>query len=50
MLGREGLKRVSEFSTLNANYLMARLKEAGVIDAAIVGEVFSHPEQRIVVE
>ncbi len=28
MLGREGMKRVSEFSTLNANYLMARLKEA----------------------
>jgi selenide,water dikinase len=30
--------------------LLARLKEAGVIDAAIVGEVVSHPEQRIVVE
>ncbi|WP_295387990.1 aminomethyl-transferring glycine dehydrogenase subunit GcvPB [uncultured Thiodictyon sp.] len=29
MLGREGMKRVSEFSTLNANYLMARLREAG---------------------
>jgi glycine dehydrogenase subunit 2 len=29
MLGREGMKRVSEFATLNANYLMARLKEAG---------------------
>jgi selenide,water dikinase len=33
-----------------ANLLLARLKEAGVIDAAIVGEVVSHPEQRIVVE
>ena len=25
MLGREGMRRVSEFATLNANYLMARL-------------------------
>ena len=33
-----------------ASLLLARLKEAGVIDAAIVGEVVSHPEQRIVVE
>jgi selenide,water dikinase len=33
-----------------ANLLLARLNEAGVIDAAIVGEVVSHPEQRIVVE
>ncbi len=29
MLGREGMKRVSEFATLNANYLMKRLTEAG---------------------
>jgi glycine dehydrogenase subunit 2 len=29
MLGRDGMQRVSEFSTLNANYLMARLKAAG---------------------
>jgi glycine dehydrogenase subunit 2 len=29
MLGREGMQRVAEFATLNANYLMARLKEAG---------------------
>lgn len=29
MLGREGMKRVSEFATLNANYLMVRMKEAG---------------------
>jgi len=29
MLGQEGMKRVAEFATLNANYLMARLKEAG---------------------
>lgn len=29
MLGREGLPRVGEYATLNANYLMIRLKEAG---------------------
>jgi len=29
MLGREGMHRVSEFATLNANYLMARLTDAG---------------------
>jgi glycine dehydrogenase subunit 2 len=29
LLGREGMRRVSEFATLNANYLMARLKAAG---------------------
>jgi glycine dehydrogenase subunit 2 len=29
MLGREGMQRVAEFSTLNANYLMARLRAAG---------------------
>jgi glycine dehydrogenase subunit 2 len=29
LLGREGMHRVAEFSTLNANYLMARLIEAG---------------------
>src|SRR5579862_4245601 len=29
LLGREGLHRVSEFATLNANYLLARLKAAG---------------------
>jgi glycine dehydrogenase subunit 2 len=29
MLGREGMSRVGEFATLNANYLMARLREAG---------------------
>jgi glycine cleavage system protein P-like pyridoxal-binding family len=29
MLGREGLSRVSEFATLNANYLMVRLKAEG---------------------
>jgi glycine dehydrogenase subunit 2 len=29
MLGREGMSRVGEFATLNANYLMARLRRAG---------------------
>ncbi|MBK1726221.1 aminomethyl-transferring glycine dehydrogenase subunit GcvPB [Halorhodospira neutriphila] len=29
MLGREGATRVAEYSTLNANYLMTRLREAG---------------------
>ena len=29
LLGREGLKRVGEYATLNANYLMARLIERG---------------------
>jgi glycine dehydrogenase subunit 2 len=29
MLGREGMQRVAEYSTLNANYMMKRLQEAG---------------------
>jgi glycine dehydrogenase subunit 2 len=29
MLGREGMVRVAEYATLNANYLAARLREAG---------------------
>ena len=29
MLGREGMKRVGEFATLNANYMMVKLKEKG---------------------
>ncbi len=29
LLGDEGMRRVSAFATLNANYLMARLREAG---------------------
>jgi glycine dehydrogenase subunit 2 len=29
MLGREGMQRVAEYATLNANYLMQRLQEAG---------------------
>lgn len=33
LLGKEGLQRVSEFATLNANYLLARLKVAGFTPA-----------------
>jgi glycine dehydrogenase subunit 2 len=29
MLGRDGMQRVSEYAALNANYLMAKLREAG---------------------
>jgi glycine dehydrogenase subunit 2 len=29
LLGREGMHRVAEFATLNANYLQARLRERG---------------------
>jgi glycine dehydrogenase subunit 2 len=29
LLGKEGMQRVAEFATLNANYLLARLKTAG---------------------
>ncbi len=29
LLGREGMHRVAEFATLNANYMMARLRQAG---------------------
>jgi glycine dehydrogenase subunit 2 len=38
LLGREGMSRVGEFATLNANYLLARLRQAG-FDAA-------YPERR----
>ena len=29
LLGREGMHRVAEYATLNANYMMAKLKQAG---------------------
>jgi glycine dehydrogenase subunit 2 len=38
MLGREGMPRVAEFATLNANYLMARLREKGF--------ALAYPERR----
>lgn len=41
LLGKEGLHRVAEFATLNANYLMARLTAAG-FTAAYPGRRASH--------
>jgi len=41
MLGRPGMKRVAEFSTLNANYLLARLRKAG-FDVAYPDRRASH--------
>jgi glycine dehydrogenase subunit 2 len=41
LLGREGMHRVSEFSTLNANYLLKRLMESG-FDAAYPQRRASH--------
>ncbi len=41
MLGREGMVRVSEFATLNANYLMKRLADAG-FDLAFPDRRASH--------
>jgi glycine dehydrogenase subunit 2 len=41
MLGREGMARVAEYATLNANYLARRLTQAG-FDAAYPGRRASH--------
>src|ERR1700753_3365896 len=41
MLGREGMSQVGEYATLNANYLLARLKSAG-FDAAYPSRRASH--------
>ncbi|MBM4191991.1 MAG: glycine dehydrogenase subunit 2 [Gammaproteobacteria bacterium] len=41
MLGREGMSRVGEFATLNANYVMARLSSAG-FDLAYPNRRASH--------
>ena len=41
ILGAAGMRRVAEYSTLNANYLLARLAEAG-FDAAYPGRRASH--------
>jgi glycine dehydrogenase subunit 2 len=38
MLGREGMSRVGEFATLNSNYLLAKLRQAGFVAA--------YPERR----
>jgi len=41
ILGREGMQRVAEYSALNANYLMARLRAAG-FEAAYPARRASH--------
>ena len=41
MLGRDGMHRVAEFATLNANYLQARLRERG-FDLAFPSRRASH--------
>ena len=41
MLGREGMSKVGEYATLNANYLLARLRAAG-FDAAYPARRASH--------
>ena len=41
LLGREGMRQVGEYATLNANYLLARLKSAG-FDVAYPGRRASH--------
>ena len=41
LLGREGMARVSEFASLNANYLLKRLQAAGY-EAAYPGRRASH--------
>jgi len=41
MLGREGMSQVGEYATLNANYLLARLKQVG-FDAAYPSRRASH--------
>jgi len=41
LLGREGMRQVGEFATLNANYLLARLAAAG-FDVAYPGRRASH--------
>jgi len=41
LVGREGMKRIAEFSTLNSNYLMARLAKAG-FDMALPNRRATH--------
>ena len=41
MLGRDGMRRVAEYATLNANYLQARLRAQG-FDLAFPGRRASH--------
>jgi len=41
MVGRDGMRRIAEFATLNANYLQARLRDAG-FDLAFPDRRASH--------
>ncbi len=41
MVGRDGMQRIAEYATLNANYLMARLADAG-FELAFPGRRASH--------
>ena len=41
LLGREGMSQVGEFATLNANYMLTRLRQVG-FDAAYPGRRASH--------
>ncbi|VUX56134.1 putative glycine dehydrogenase (decarboxylating) subunit 2 [uncultured Woeseiaceae bacterium] len=41
MVGKDGMQRIAEYATLNANYLMVRLKEAG-FEAAFPNRRASH--------
>ncbi len=41
MVGKDGMRRIAEYATLNANYLMARLQDAGFA-AAFPGRRASH--------
>jgi len=41
MVGRDGMERVAEYATLNANYLMAKLRDAG-FELAYPGRRASH--------
>ncbi len=41
LVGRDGMERIAEYATLNANYLMARLRDAG-FELAYPGRRASH--------
>lgn len=41
LLGKEGMQRVAEYATLNANYLMSRMKQSG-FDLAFDGRRAAH--------
>jgi len=41
LVGREGMKRIADYSTLNANYLMAKLQQAG-FDLALPNRRATH--------